>query len=176
MSPVISNLVLKSFDAEIKSLALKYGCECTRYADDICFSTDSSNFNREKAQQLIGEVFKVIYKNGLKPNNKKTTIVPPGAKKIVTGLIVNKSKPRLTKDFKQNLETHLHFAEKYGVLSHIKKRDFNSTSGFRSHLWGLIQFANSIEKDFGEDCKAKFETLDWEKAELFPDDKPSYWL
>lgn len=43
-SPVITNLISHSLDIQLASLAKKYKCTYTRYADDITFSTRKSDF------------------------------------------------------------------------------------------------------------------------------------
>ena len=45
-SPVITNLISHSLDIRLASLAKKYKCTYTRYADDITFSTREGLNNR----------------------------------------------------------------------------------------------------------------------------------
>ena len=66
-------------DAEIENAASATGLRYTRYSDDLTFSTGNSDFNREKATNLIGKVTRILVRTGLYPQTKKTVIVPPGA-------------------------------------------------------------------------------------------------
>lgn len=176
LSPALSNLVLKSFDDQIEAVASKFDCTCTRYADDIVFSTLSKSFNRQKATELVGKIYDVINRNGFNPNKKKTRIIPPGSRKLVTGLVVNDSEPKLPKEFKENIDKHLYFIKKYGVLGHVKRRKFYTVGTFQSHLKGLIRFASSVEEDFGKDRLAVFNSIDWESANELEYGKIPFWV
>jgi len=48
-SPVISNMICARLDSQLRSLARKYHCTFTRYADDITFSTSLNKFPRPVA-------------------------------------------------------------------------------------------------------------------------------
>jgi RNA-directed DNA polymerase len=45
-SPVVSNMICARLDSQLRSLAKKHHCVCTRYADDITFSTSLNKFPR----------------------------------------------------------------------------------------------------------------------------------
>ena len=46
-SPLLANLVCRSLDNELMKLAKKYKCIYTRYADDICISSNLHDFPKE---------------------------------------------------------------------------------------------------------------------------------
>ena len=98
---------------------------------------------------------------GLRPNISKTTIVPPGSRKIVLGLCVNDNVPRLSRDFKQRLKTHVHYIVRFGILKHSRARKFDSVVGFREHLKGLIRYAKHIEPDFTRKLLSELNKSDW---------------
>jgi len=158
-SPTLSNLVFFKIDQQILEIAKKYGCIYSRYSDDLTFSTN--NFDRGKAKQLISEISILLSKNGFRRNHKKTKIIPPGAKKIITGLIVNSDEPKVGKELKNRIENHLYFSIKYGVLSHCERIKFKSIEGFKNHLLGLIHYVSSIDKNLGQKYKEEFEKIDW---------------
>jgi RNA-directed DNA polymerase len=57
---------------------------------------------------------------GFTANQQKTTILPPGARKILLGVLVDRGSPHLTRAFRNNIETHL-FAltnPKIGAMAH----------------------------------------------------------
>src|SRR5947209_7997371 len=49
----------------------------------------------------------------LRPHTAKTIISPPGARKIVLGLVVDRDGPRLTRQFRERLELHIFHLEKH---------------------------------------------------------------
>lgn len=100
---------------------------------------------------------------GLRANRQKTTITPPGARKLVLGALVDSSTPRLNRGFRNNVETHL-FALTHpdiGVDKHQAKRGFASTIGMRRHVQGLIAFARQIDRPYGDKLLVQFESIKW---------------
>ncbi|WP_244606801.1 reverse transcriptase domain-containing protein [Escherichia coli] len=45
-SPIISNLISGILDIRLSKLAKKYGCNYSRYADDLTFSTNKKNISK----------------------------------------------------------------------------------------------------------------------------------
>jgi RNA-directed DNA polymerase len=160
-SPMLANLVCKDMDERIRKLAKSNGCEYTRYSDDIVFST--LDFNRDKAVALIKQCSKILSEYGFRRNLQKTQIVPPGARKIVTGLIVNGSKPSLSRKIKSQIENHLYFTsnKKFGLVEHCKHKGFRSIPGFYNHLKGLITYAKHINPELGLRYERKFNNISW---------------
>ena len=97
-SPIISNLLGHLLDVRLVRLAGKYKCTYSRYADDITFSTNRTEFppalaiqNLEKLQhwELGWPLVKEIQDAGFKVNNDKTRMQLRGSRQETTGLIVN---------------------------------------------------------------------------------------
>lgn len=160
-SPMISNLVMRAIDEEIYEIAKQAGLRFTRYADDMTFSTDESSFTRIKALRLVNKVSRVLMGHGLYINVKKTKIVPPGARKIVLGLIVDGEVPRLTREFRSLLRQHIFYLEKFGPAAHAEKRKFDTISGMHRHIRGLIDFANMVEPMYAAKMRDRFSSIDW---------------
>jgi len=96
-SPVITNLITHSLDIRLASLAKKYSCTYSRYADDITISTRKSAFpnqimmQEENGEYLAGKkLTHEITRAGFSINEKKTRIQYKDSRQDVTGLIVNK--------------------------------------------------------------------------------------
>ncbi|WP_161627469.1 retron Ec67 family RNA-directed DNA polymerase/endonuclease [Pseudogulbenkiania ferrooxidans] len=97
-SPVISNLILRSLDLRLLSLAKKSGCFYTRYADDITFSTNKTSFPEEIALKdqfthewdVSRELESIVLRSGFEINDNKTRVMYKTSRQEVTGLIVNK--------------------------------------------------------------------------------------
>ena len=121
-SPVISNLICRKLDRQLLELAKNAGCSVSRYADDICLST-----NRRQVSKSICEILpehgwvpgvglkQVISSNGFEINISKFRVTMGRERKLVTGLVVNRgvSVPRRWKD---ELRSSLHVVSKYGEL------------------------------------------------------------
>lgn len=165
-SPLLANLVCSDLDAQLASLAGNYGCTYTRYADDIVFSTHE--FCRERASRLIAEASRALGDRGFTRNRRKTHVCPPGARKIVTGLLVDHESPRLNREFREQILLHLYHVKRWGLADHCMRRGFRSLVGFRAHLHGLITYAEHIESGFGAKCRAKFDALDWGDLSSIP--------
>lgn len=160
-SPLISNLVMRECDEKLSLIAKKYALTYTRYSDDLSFSTRSKAFNRGNAKDVVFEVYKVLSEAGYRPQYRKTKIIPPNSKKIILGLNVDGAEPRLQKEYKDKIRQHLYYIEKLGVSEHVTNRGFDSIWGFKSHLKGMIDYANMIEPSYSKRCLQRFLAIDW---------------
>ena len=117
-SPIISNMICKRLDRELKHIARRNQCVYTRYADDITISREGT-FPKEmlnnKVNEKDGEKIKeIITKNGFEINDKKVRISSNGERKEVTGLIVNEF-PNVKRKFIKEVRAMLYVWEKYGL-------------------------------------------------------------
>jgi hypothetical protein len=162
-SPLLANLAARELDDYVSALARSNGMEYTRYADDITLSTADASFSRSAAVKVVREVYRVMRRCGFEPNSAKTVIVPPGARKVVLGLLVDGPVPRLTKEFRSRLQQHLYYCcnPEVGPVKHARERKFAAVLGFRNHLRGLIAYAAQVETEFGAECLERFETIRW---------------
>ncbi|MXU65917.1 reverse transcriptase family protein [Oceanomicrobium pacificus] len=150
-SPMLANLAVNELDEAISEIAIRRGWIYTRYADDLAFSTKRES-SRHEAKELIFSIVDEIRSFGLSPNNRKTTISPPGARKVLLGLNVDTSRPRLTRRFKNNLETHVYAITNpsIGIKKHSEARQFRSEQSMIKHIAGLIAYARSIEPEYAD--------------------------
>lgn len=162
-SPMLANLAVRDLDSTLTDIASSFGLRYSRYADDLTFSTKQKSFGRSRAHDLIGRVYEVVSARGLSPNHSKTTIVSPGARKVVLGLLVDRDVPRLTRDFRSRLRKHLHHIgdPRQGPAQHAARRGFVTVEGLRQHLLGLTAFASQIDPVFGAKCRAIIDASDW---------------
>lgn len=160
-SPMLSNIVMKPLDAKIADAARKAGLTYTRYSDDLTFSTPVKDFGRSDASSFVHAVEVILSSAGFRPQHRKTKIIPPGSRKIVLGLNVDGDKPKLRKDFKDNLRLHLHYLEKFGPVEHAQARQFDTIWGMKAHLRGLIDFANMVEPDYAREVLDRFKQVEW---------------
>jgi RNA-directed DNA polymerase len=161
-SPALANMVVNSLDETLNEIATKLQWTYTRYADDIALSTLTDS-NRAEARKLIALAKAALSRHNFKLNNSKTVIAPPGARRIVLGLLVDGDEPRLTRAFRNNLETHLYALTKdhIGPERHRQARGFASLIGMRRHISGLLAFAHYVEPAYASACYAKFNMVSW---------------
>lgn len=160
-SPLLANIVMRQCDKEITEIAARFGMKYTRYSDDLTFSSGDPKLGRDTCRKVIFEAYAVLSRAGYRPNARKSTIVPPSARKLVLGLTIDGAEPGLTKQFKDRLRQHMYFLEKLGPVDHAFNRKFDSVWGMKAHVKGLIDFAKMIEPDYGASCKEKFNKIDW---------------
>ena len=130
-SPVLSNLVMRPIDTQLKTLADELRITFTRYADDIVFSG-----NERFPEELKDYVSKVFEGTGWKLATSKTyeANVEKGERLKVHGLLVHGDKPRLTKGYRNRIRAYKHLWNG----NKIKLKDKNKIEGH-------ISFAASVD-------------------------------
>nr|WP_255631195.1 reverse transcriptase domain-containing protein [Caballeronia sp. dw_19] len=163
MSPLLANLCSFRLDTMVADIATEYGMVYTRYADDIALSTTNPHFSRSDVRKIIQRVYSAMRQCDLSPNTAKTVIAPPGTRKVVLGLYVDQSTPRLTCEFRSRLEQHLHFClhPDVGPVAHARRKGFSAVLGFKNHLRGLIAYATQVEPGFGARKLIDFQKVAW---------------
>jgi RNA-directed DNA polymerase len=161
-SPMLANLASVQLDELLTEVADRYGLVYSRYADDMCFST-AGEFSRRRCGELIKDVYSRLRRFGLAPQTMKTVVAPPGAKKVVLGLLVNGDKPCLTREFKARLRQHFHFLQRedIGPARHAARRGFSSVIGLRHHIEGLVEYAFSVDSVYGARCRRALSHVAW---------------
>ncbi|WP_095159407.1 reverse transcriptase family protein [Pseudomonas sp. Irchel 3E13] len=161
-SPLLSNLVARKLDCALTGLANDRGLTYTRYADDLTFSS-FGDFDRDISTNLVREIYEIMRTHGLWPNKSKTKIIPPGARKVVLGLLVDGPVPRLTKEFKAEVRTHIHFMLRpdVGVRKHLRARKFDTPWGMQNYLFGKLAYAQPIEPRWTARMRDLLRKIDW---------------
>ncbi|HEV7272103.1 reverse transcriptase domain-containing protein [Pseudoxanthomonas sp.] len=120
-SPVLSNIILARLDKRISSLVLRLGGDYSRYADDLSMSFDrplaqlSSLVRIDSVGNLSpgGALSEIISEEGFAINLAKLRVSQRGARKIVTGLVVNE-KVSVRRDWYLKVESKVYAVEKFG--------------------------------------------------------------
>lgn len=162
-SPMLANLAMTGFDEAISEIAARHELRYTRYADDLTLSANRDDFSRDDANAIVGEVYEQLAVWGFRPNLSKTSIVPPGARKVVLGLLVDGPSPRLTKEFRAKLRKHFHYLThaSHGPVKHAAILKFTSVYGLRNHVSGLIAYAQQVDPKFASRAWATFNKIAW---------------
>jgi RNA-directed DNA polymerase len=155
-SPAISNIVFMEADVAFQRFARSNGLTYTRYADDLCFSTNENSFSREDAKKIIDYCSRELRNHGYASNKAKIRVIPPGTKKIVLGLNVDHDLPKLTKAYKKRIEGHVRGIEEFQASSHSQHKKFKSVYSMFDHVLGLINHAVIIEPEYALNLKNRF--------------------
>jgi len=160
-SPMLSNLVMRDLDTRLLSLSAQYGMRYTRYADDLAFSCRTGH-DRAYVERFKRLVLAELSHEGFRPNLRKSVIRGPGTRRIVLGMLVNGPTPKLPREFKDMLRLHLHYlrSPNFGPSKHAERLK-TSLSTLYHRVRGLIGWATSVEPDYGAECLASFEEVDW---------------
>ena len=135
---------------EASRIADANGLVYTSYSDDLTFSR-SSEFSRLTGSSLVGQVERAITFAGFQVHKKKTRLVPPGARKIVLGLMVTEDDVRLVPEFRNRLDNHIRCVNKYGPAAHAATSRFDSALSMINFVDGCFAFAMDIERDWAHD-------------------------
>jgi RNA-directed DNA polymerase len=126
-SPVISNLIANHLDIRLSRVATKNRCTYTRYADDITFSTNKSDFPKGVAAdrndgspsgdwELSKKIRSEVRRSGFEINPDKTRMLFRRSRQDVTGLIVN-TKVNVKRELYRQVRAQLHSFIKDDVCS-----------------------------------------------------------
>jgi RNA-directed DNA polymerase len=160
-SPMLANLSMQPLDEALAAIGAASAMVYTRYSDDLAFSTAAKSFTRTDARALVREVYTTMMRFGLRPHTAKTVLAPPGARKVVLGLLVDRDRPRLSRAFKKRLEDHMRGVRKFGPDRHAASRNFRSILGLRRHLQGLAGYAAEVDADYGAKMTEAVNDLSW---------------
>ena len=137
-SPYLSNLAVRKMDWRLYHLCKKCRVIYTRYADDMTFSGDNIRYS------FISIVNKIVEEEGFKVNDNKTHLHRRKGRRIVTGISVNNSDPKIPREMKRDLRQQVHYVLKYGIKSHMYKRKIRDPFYIQS-LYGKLQFWKWVE-------------------------------
>jgi retron-type reverse transcriptase len=151
-SPALSNLIAWKLDKRLNGLAAKFGCQYTRYADDLTFS------GRGEVTQKIGwflaRIRHIAQEEGFRLNEAKTRVHRPNAAQMVTGLVVNE-RPGVPRKMVRRIRAILHRAQHEGLES--QNRDGHEN--FKSWLEGMVAYIHMVNPKQGEPLRRALEKL-----------------
>lgn len=154
-SGALANTVTRKLDDELLAIAAGAGLVYTRYSDDLTFST-GDNWSRGQSSALTKAVEKAVVNSGFKLNTKKTRVVPPGARHIVLGLLVDGERVRLLPEFRRRLIGHVRGVEKFTIQAHARERNFRSLLSFVRFVDGHIAYAQGVDPDWALTIRARW--------------------
>lgn len=140
-SPALANMFCMKLDQHMYNLAKTNNLRYTRYADDISFSSKTSDF---MMFTILPEINKELIKWGFRMNPNKTRILRPHRRMIVTGVVVN-NRLGTPKWVWKNLRARLH--------NLLVQKDSLSTIEYQK-LRGQIEWIKTLHHKRGEQLLA----------------------
>jgi RNA-directed DNA polymerase len=136
-SPLISNLMMHSFDKKIVRICQERKIVYSRYADDLAFSTSKKDVLLD-IPDLVKSICAEIEYPRLEINHKKTVSTSRAFKRVLVGLVLTpEGQVSLGRDKKRRLRSELYrFSHNSLEMGDIAK------------LRGELAFAWSVEKKF----------------------------
>ena len=141
-SPFIANLVGKHMDYRIAGLAEKYDAAYTRYADDLCFSSDNPKLNH-----MLPALEHVVKRCGYTLNSKKTRIMRSGRRQTVTGLVVN-AKVNIPRTLRKNTRAAVHNIK----MAIVNGGEFDEQEFLQ--IKGMLAYFSDVRPDLAPCCRA----------------------
>jgi RNA-directed DNA polymerase len=99
-SPLLANLVLSSFDGEIRNVCEKNRICYSTWIDDLAFSGDS-------AANVVGPVIGLLMEAGFRVSHQKVRRMGPGERKILNNLVLGKF-VTVQKQYKSRIRAGIH--------------------------------------------------------------------
>lgn len=153
VSPLLSNLICLSLDDKLETLAAAHHCRYTRYADDMCFSSDSNvPPYSDVAQILESESFSI--------SMRKVRKTKRGQAHFVTGLsISDATAPHVPRRFKRRLRQELYYCEQFGIRDHLGRIGESCFRRGVNRLDGTVRYVAGIETSLASELQMRWEKL-----------------
>ncbi len=147
-SPFLANLVGKHMDYRIAGLAEKYDAAYTRYADDLCFSSDNPKLNH-----ILPALMHVVKRCGYSLNDRKTRIMRSGRRQTVTGLVVN-AKVNIPRTLRKNTRAAVHNLK----MAIVNGEEFDPEEFLR--IKGMLVYFSDIRPDLAPRWRADISEIE----------------
>lgn len=107
-SPYISNIVFFNMDRRIEKYSMAIGVSYSRYADDLAFS--GAKIPRGLSRYIDG----ILNEYGFFLNKDKTKLKIKGSRKIITGVSVSGTEPKVPRSYRRAVRAQIHQLEMAG--------------------------------------------------------------
>lgn len=158
-SPMIANIIATKTDYRFEALAKKMNFSYSRYADDLTFS-----IHKNGKLPSLKLITKIITEEGFFINAKKTKYMKKGCKQYVTGLTTTNG-VNVSKKYRREISEHIYYCRKYGVESHLKRREKEfpkyNRMNFHDWLYGHLCFMKSINDKASTKLLEDFNKINW---------------
>jgi RNA-directed DNA polymerase len=168
-SPVISNLVAHIMDIRLAKLAEQCGCDYSRYADDLTFSTNKPIFPKSIATKKTGtsewkpgkDLARVIQRSGFSINSAKTRMQYCDSRQDVTGLVIN-SKVNVRREYERSARAMVNSLMRTGSYFTVihepnaqGQMEPKNIPGSLIKLQGILSFIDHVKKSNWNDSNPR---------------------
>ncbi len=151
-SPAITNIICTRMDKRMEGTANQLGFDYSRYADDMTFSIPKAN--DEDFRKLMWRIKMIVADENFTIHPDKVHIMRKGARKEVTGIVVNEKLSVPRKKLK-NFRAVLHQIDKKKSVDGIKW----GTGNPMNTIYGFANFVRMVDVDKGEKLMEKVKGL-----------------
>jgi RNA-directed DNA polymerase len=142
-SPALTNILCRKLDSRLQGISSKLGFTYTRYADDLTFSASGEAATRLKT--LVGFVKKIIKSENLNIHPDKFRVLRKGARKEVTGVVVN-DKPSIHAKELDRFRSLLFQIEKDGIVG----KHWKNSKNLLASIHGYASFICMVNPEKGK--------------------------
>jgi RNA-directed DNA polymerase len=142
-SPALTNIICRKLDSRLKGITTKLGFNYTRYADDLTFSASGEAVTRLKT--LMGFIKKIVKEEKLVIHPDKIRILRKGARKEVTGIVVN-DRPTVNAKELDRFRALLFQIEKDGPAG----KHWNNSPNLLASIKGFANFVAMVDPAKGK--------------------------
>ncbi len=172
-SPILTNIVARNLDRQLKHLAARFGLNYTRYADDITFSSMHNVY--QEGGEFMAELRRIVAEQNFSINEKKTRLQKKGSRQEVTGLVVS-DRVNVTREYVRSIGSLLFVWERYGYDSafarflqhYIPKANRFSPPSMERVLQGKLMYLKMVkgeESPVWQKLQDRFDSLCSKKPE-----------
>ena len=157
---IITNLIGHVLDIHLLRLASRNGCTYSRYADDLTFSTNKTEFPSCIAKRTVGEehqwspgndLARLVKKSGFEINPLKTRMQYRDSRQEVTGLVVNR-KVNVRSEYRHTVRAMVHRLFTKGSFELVNRITddkgavaLNKMAGTTNQLHGMLGFIDGVD-------------------------------
>ncbi len=155
-SGALANATTWSLDDSLSVFAGSHGLVYTRYSDDMAFSSGET-FDRSRIPGLVQEIRRIVVGHGFELHRQKTKVIPPGARKMLLGMLVTKTGVAILPEHRRRIDLYIHCVNRYGPEQFANRRKFDSPIAFINHVEGWLAYLHHIDPDWVGSRSAQWE-------------------
>lgn len=141
-SPALTNILCRKMDARLHGVVKRFNFNYTRYADDLTFSATEGAAN---TKALLGFVKKIVKTEKLNIHPDKFRVLRKGARKEVTGIVVNEKLSLNAKEL-DRFRALLFQIEKDGIAG----KHWKNSSNLLASIKGYANFIAMVDPAKGK--------------------------
>lgn len=110
-SPILTNMICQKLDRRLNGLAKRFNLNCSRYADDITFSSSHNVYAKDG--EFRKELKRIIEDQNFQMNDPKTRLQRKNERQEVTGVVIS-DKINVNRQYVRDIQSVLYIWERYG--------------------------------------------------------------